>query len=72
MKTYAKLEQGALRVMGRVPNISNATEQQRAEYAAAHGFKELIKNNIPGRYYSLSYLEDETTITEQWLPQDLD
>ena len=43
MKTYAKLEDGALRTMGRVPNISNPTEAQVAAYAAAHGFKELVE-----------------------------
>lgn len=68
MKTYAILNGGELQIMGRVPNISNPTEAQRAAYAAAHGYKELVSNNNPGRYYALSYLEDDNTITEQWLP----
>ena len=72
MKTYAKLDQGALRVMGRVPNISNATEQQRAEYAAAHGFKELRRTEQPGRYYRKGYEEGEDTITETWEAWGLD
>ena len=66
MKTYAKLESGALRVMGRVPNISNATEQQRAAYAAEHGFKELVSTPAPGRYYRKGYAEGEDSIIETW------
>lgn len=72
MKTYAKLEQGALRVMGRVPNISNATEQQRAEYAAAHGFKELRRTEQPGRYYAQGWHETAKLITETWTAWELD
>ena len=72
MKTYAKLEAGALRVMGRVPNISNPTERQRAEYAAAHGFKELVETPAPGRYYRKGYAETDTAITETWEPWELD
>lgn len=35
-KTYAKLtEFGTLQMMGRIPNISNPTDAQRAAYAAA-------------------------------------
>ncbi len=71
MKTYAKLEDGALRTMGRVPNISNATEQQRAEYAAAHGFKELVETPPPGRYYRNGYAETDAAITETWTAWEL-
>lgn len=71
MKTYAKIESGALRVMGRVPNISNATEQQRAEYAAAHGFKELVETPAPGRYYRKEYGEGEDSIIETWTAWEL-
>ena len=66
MKTYAKLEQGALRVMGRVPNISNPTDEQVAAYAAAHGFKELDETPAPGRYYRKGYAETDAAITETW------
>lgn len=72
MKTYAKLESGALRVMGRVPNISNATDAQVAEYAAAHGFKELITTPQPGRFYTNGYEEGESSITEVWTPIPLE
>ena len=73
MKTYAKLEAGALRTMGRVPNISNATEQQRAAYAAEHGFKELVEVERPGIFHTVgSYTETDTTITEVWEPWDLE
>ena len=66
MKTYAKLEAGALRVMGRVPNISNPTDAQVAEYAAAHGFKELRRTEQPGRYYAQGWHETAKLITETW------
>ena len=72
MKTYAKLESGALRVMGRVPNISNPTDAQVDEYAAAHGFKELVEVDSPGRFYRKGYAEAEDAITETWEPWELE
>ena len=72
MKTYAKLEAGALRVMGRVPNISNPTEAQVAAYAAALGFKELVETPQPGRYYRKGYAETDAAITETWEPWELE
>ena len=72
MKTYAKLESGALRMMGRVPNISNPTDAQVAEYAAAHGFKELVETPAPGRYYRKEYAETDAAITETREPWELD
>ena len=71
MKTYAKLEEGALRIMERVPNISNPTEAQRAEYAAAHGFKELRRTEKPGRYYAQGWHETAKLITETWTAWEL-
>lgn len=72
MKTYAKLESGALRMMGRVPNISNATDAQVAEYAAAHGFKKLRRTAQPGRYYAQGWHETAKLITETWSAWELD
>lgn len=72
MKTYAKMEAGALRMMGRVPNIINPTEAQVAAYAAAHGFKELVQVDAPGRYYRKGYAETEAAITETWEPWELE
>lgn len=57
--------------MGRVPNISNPTEAQRAEYAAAHGFKELRRTEKPGRYYAQGWHETAKLITETWEPWEL-
>ena len=71
MKTYAKLEDGALQIMGRVPNVSNPTEAQVAAYAAAHGFKELRRVEAPGRYYRKGYAEGEDAITETWTAWEL-
>ena len=72
MKTYAKLESGALRVLGRVPNIINPTGEQVAAYAAAHGFKELVAVEPPGRYYRKGYAETDAAITETWTAWELD
>ena len=67
MKTYAKLnEVGALQLMGRVPNIINPTDAQVAAHAAAHGFKELVAVEQPGRYYRKGYAEGDAAITETW------
>lgn len=52
--------------MGRVPNIINATEEQRAEYAAANGYKELRRTEQPGRYYTQGWHETTKLITETW------
>lgn len=72
MKTYAKLESGALKLLERVPNVSNPTEPQRAEYAAANGYKELRRTAQPGRYYALGYKETSKLITETWAAWELD
>lgn len=72
MKTYAKLEAGALRMMGRVPNVSNPTDAQVAEHAAAHGFKELVETPAPGLYYRKGYAEGEGAITVTWTPWGLE
>ncbi len=72
MKTYAKLEDGALRLMERVPNISNPTDAQRAAFAAANGYKELRRTTQPGRYYAQGWHETAKLITETWTPWELD
>ncbi|MCQ2366105.1 MAG: hypothetical protein MJ056_02935 [Akkermansia sp.] len=72
MKTYAKLEAGALRVMGRVPDIINPTAAQVAAYAAAQGFKELVAAEQPGRYYRKGYAEADAAITATWEPWELE
>ena len=59
-------------MMGRVPNISNPTDAQVAEYAAAHGFKELVAVEQPGRYYRKGYAEEDAAITETWEPWELE
>ena len=71
-KTCAKLEAGALRMMERVPNIINPTDTQRAEYAAANGWKELRHTDKPGRYYWQGWHETAKFITETWTPWTLD
>ena len=58
--------------MERVPNISNPTEAQVAEYAAAHGFMELRRTEQPGRYYAQGWHETAKLITETWKPWELD
>lgn len=58
-------------MMGRIPNISNPTDTQRAEYAAAHGFKELRRTEKPGRYYAQGWHETAKLITETWTAWEL-
>lgn len=53
-------------MMGRIPNISNPTDAQRAAYAAAHGFKELRRTEKPGRYYAQGWHETAKLTTETW------
>lgn len=72
MKTYAKLETGTLQILERVPNVSNATAEQMAAYAAANGYKELRQTPLPGRYYTLGYKQTAKLITETWTPWELD
>lgn len=73
MKTYAKLtETGVLKLLERVPNISNATEEQFAAYAKDNGYKELIRTDSPGRYYIPTYTESAEAITQSWNPVPLD
>ena len=72
MKTYAKIEEGALQIMERVPNIINPTDAQRAAYAAAHGFKEMRRTEKPGRYYAQGWHETAKLITETWTAWELD
>lgn len=57
--------------MGRVPNVVNALEETRAKYALENGFKEYIHTSQPSRFYTQSYSEDESTITDVWTPIDL-
>ena len=72
-KTYAKLNKGgAFQLMGRIPNISNPTEEQRAAYAAANGYKELVETPAPGRYYEKTHVQDDAHVIEAWIPWDLD
>ena len=59
-------------MMGRVPNISNPTDAQVAEYAAAHGFKELVATPAPGRHYRKSHTETDAAITETWEAWELE
>lgn len=72
MKTYAKLAAGALKILERVPNVSNATAEQMAAYAAANGYKELRRTAQPGMYYTQGWHETAKLITETWAPWELD
>lgn len=72
MKTYAKLNEGELQILERVPNVSNATPEQMDTYAASNGYKELRRTDKPGMYYTLGYKETPKLITETWTPWELD
>lgn len=72
MKTYAKIIDNNLVTLDRVPHIINATEEQFAEYASTHGYKELRHTDSPGLYYTKDYKETSKLITETWSPMPLD
>lgn len=73
MRTYAKLtETDQLETLARVPHVVNATEEQFATYAAANGYKELIRTDSPGHYYTPTYTESTKVITQSWNPVSLD
>lgn len=50
-KIYAKIIDGRLQYMGRVPNVVNATEETREQYARENGFKEYLHTSQPSRFY---------------------
>ena len=72
MKKYAKLVEGRLERLLRIPNNYSCTEEYLAEYAKEHGYKELIETPRPSPHYNPVYTETETTIDEGWEPMDLD
>lgn len=72
MTIYAKLIDGAPVFLERVPYISNATEEQLADYAAAHGYKPLGHSDPRGLYYNLAYEELFDSIREFYIPWELD
>lgn len=72
MTTYAKLIDGAPRILAGAHNIANATEAQLAEYAAAHGYKPLGHSDPRGRYYNLAYEELFDSIREFYIPWALE
>ncbi len=71
-KIYAKIIDGRLQYMGRVPNVVNATEETREHYARENGFKEYLHTTQPSRFYVQSYTESDTLITDEWTPCDLE
>lgn len=72
MSTYAKIIDSAPVFIERVPFISNANEEQLAEYAAAHGYKPLGHSDPRGLYYNLAYEELFDSIREFYIPWELD
>ncbi len=66
--TYAKLIDGAPRIMLGAHNIANATEAQLAEYAAAHGYKPYRPTPAPETPAHHGYAETAEEITDTWTP----
>lgn len=69
---YGKLIDSELLVLNLVPGILNPTDEEIKDFAEKNGFKIVVRVPAPGRYYDLSYVEDETTITENWIVWELD
>lgn len=72
MKTYARLVEGELDVLTYVPNVSNPTAAMVEAYAYENGYKELVRRDRPGTYYSQGWHETAKRITETWTPWELD
>lgn len=71
MTNYAKLIDGEPFFLERVPYISNATEAQLAEYAAAQGYKPLETTPSPGLYYTEEWEQTPAAIRNTWTPWTL-
>lgn len=71
MTTYAKLTDGVPQYLTRVPNVSNATEQQLAVYAAVHGYKPFGRSDYRGMYYDTAYEELPDAVRQFYIPWEL-
>lgn len=73
MKKYAKINQyGGIEFLRNIPNVINPSEAMWDDYAAKHGYKEYVQVPSPGKYYSKKYTETEKTVTDTWIPFELD
>lgn len=66
MTTYAKIVDGAPVFLERVPYISNTSEAQLAEYAAAQGFKSVLEIERPGLYYHVWWHSSPQHVRRDW------
>lgn len=69
---YAKLDNGSLKRLRKVPHVSNPTAKTLAAYAAAHGYKAIQNTPSPGRYHTVSYTDAGEAIAEVWIPLDME
>lgn len=68
---YAILIAGQLDELRYVPNVANPTPETVAAFAAANGYKVLTRTDPPNPYYTESYTETDTEITNEWEPWEL-
>lgn len=64
---YAKVTaDGKVKIMPRLFNVSNATEEKKSIYANLGGYKKLMISERPGPDYVCSYSENENCIVQKW------
>lgn len=68
MSTYAKLKNGQLDVLQRIPRVSNATPEMLTAYAEKNGYKKYVRAAQPEGYHHHSYKETAKQITDVWTP----
>lgn len=70
---YVKLENGTLERLLKVPHVSNPREKTVASYAAANGYKPLIRAEYPcGLFREKQYIDLGDSIAETCEPIDLE
>lgn len=73
MEKYAKItEEGKIIFFRGIPCVINPKPEQVEKYLKENGFKLYVSTPRPGKYYSMSYDEQEEEIHEVWTPNDLD
>lgn len=64
---YARItDDGHLKLLTRVPNVSNATDAHLAAYAAEKGYKPCRAEPRPGPDFQSVYQEDDAVVYLRW------
>lgn len=67
MSIYSKLSPfGALDTLRRIPHVSNPSEETKAAYAAAHGYKPTRYTDAPAPGCTATWQDNGTEIVQVW------